>query len=73
MDSSIIGYVVIIIIAAFVSPFIFATEHPQRNPEEEDIELGEFPSFVNPDLAQERLSIPIPPNIDFPPATHTRP
>ena len=57
----------------FLSPFILSSEQPQQHPEDDDIELGELPSFVNPELVQERLVISIPPNIDFPMAAHLRP
>jgi hypothetical protein len=63
------GYTLIFIILVFLSPFILITRQPQRD---RDIELGELPSFVNPELVQEWLSVPIPANIDFPPAAHIR-
>jgi hypothetical protein len=63
----------ILVILVFLSSFVLATRQLQPDPEDQDIELGEFPSFVNPELVQERLAIPIPPDIDFPPAVHMGP
>jgi hypothetical protein len=63
------GYTLIFIILAFLSPFTLITRQFQRV---QDIELGELPSFVNPELVREWLSNPIQPNIDFPPAAHLR-
>jgi hypothetical protein len=37
------------------------------------IELDELPDFVDPELVHERLNIPPTPNIDFPPAVHSKP
>ena len=37
-----------------------------------NVELGQLPSFVNPDLVQAQLDIPTSPHIDFPPAAHVR-
>jgi hypothetical protein len=67
------GYTLIFIILAFLSPFILVMGQPQPDPEDQDIELGEFPSFVNPELAQEQLSIPIPPHINSPPYAYIKP
>lgn len=67
------GYTLIFIILVVLSPFAFVTQRAQPTNHAHDIELGEFPSFVNPELVQERLSMPVQPDIDFPPAAHLRP
>jgi hypothetical protein len=63
----------ILVILVFLRSFVLAMRQLQPDPEDQDIELGEFPSFVNPELVQEWLAIPIPPDIDFPLAVHMRP
>jgi hypothetical protein len=47
------GYTLIFIALVFLSPFILVTGQPQLDPEDQDIELGKLPSFVNPELVQE--------------------
>jgi hypothetical protein len=59
----------LLIILAALSPFALITQQPQQA---HDIKQGKFPSFVNPEVVQQWLSMPIQPNIDFPPATHLR-
>ena len=69
MSGAWLGYMVLFIILVALSPFALTTRHPRQA---RDIEQGEFPSFVNPELVQQWLSTPIQPNIDFPPAAHLR-
>jgi hypothetical protein len=64
-----IGYMALLIVLAALSPFALITRQPRQAC---DIKQGEFPSFVNPELVQQRLSTPIQPNINFPPAAHLR-
>jgi hypothetical protein len=64
-----IGYMVLCVILVALSPFALITRRPRQAC---DIEQGEFPSFVNPELVRQRLSTPTQPNIDFPPAAHLR-
>jgi hypothetical protein len=64
-----IGWMALFIILVALSPFALITRRPRQG---HDIEQGEFPSFVNPELVQRRLSTPTRPNIDFPPAAHLR-
>jgi hypothetical protein len=64
-----LGYMALFIVLVALSPFALITRRPQQA---HNIERGEFPSFVNPELVQRRLSIPMRPNIDFPPAAHLR-
>jgi hypothetical protein len=64
-----IGYMALFIILVALSPFALVT---RRRQQAHDIEQGEFPSFVNPELVRRRLSIPTQPNIDFPPAAHLK-
>jgi hypothetical protein len=64
-----IRYMAVFIILVALSPFVLFTPQPRQD---EDIEQGRFPSFVDPELVQQWLSIPMRPNIDFPPAAHLR-
>ena len=64
-----IGYMALFIILVALSPFALITWQRQQA---HDIEQGEFPSFVNPELVRRWLSIPTQPNIDFPPAAHLK-
>jgi hypothetical protein len=64
-----IGYMALLIVLVALSPFALITRQPRQAC---DIEQGEFPSLVNPELVQQQLSTPIQPNINFPPAAHLR-
>jgi len=57
------------IILVALSPLALITQQPQQAC---DIEQGKFPSFIDPELVWQWLSIPTQPNIDFPPAAHLR-
>jgi hypothetical protein len=63
------GCSMIIIILVALSPIILMM---QRRQPIHNRELDELPSFVNPEMVQERLSIPTQRDIDFPPAAHVR-
>ena len=64
-----IEYMALFIILVALSPLALITRQPQKA---RDIPHGEFPSFIDPELVQQQLSITTQPNVTFPPATHLR-
>jgi hypothetical protein len=49
MSGAWLGYMVLFIVLVALSPFALITRQPQQA---HDIEQGEFPSFVDPELVQ---------------------